>query len=41
MNTFIVFDLDETLGHFSQPYKFWYHLKKFLRLIKGVGISPI
>jgi hypothetical protein len=26
----VVFDLDETLGHFSQPYKFWYHLKKFL-----------
>ena len=26
----VVFDLDETIGHFSQPYKFWYHLKKFL-----------
>jgi len=26
----VVFDLDETLGHFSQPYKFWYNLKKFL-----------
>ena len=26
----IVFDLDETLGHFSQPYKFLNSLKKFL-----------
>tara|TARA_B110000483_G_scaffold126257_1_gene151679 strand:+ start:1533 stop:2261 length:729 start_codon:yes stop_codon:yes gene_type:complete len=26
----IVFDLDETLGHFSQPYKFWHSLKNFL-----------
>lgn len=26
----VVFDLDETIGHFSQPYKFWFHLKKFL-----------
>ena len=26
----VVFDLDETLGHFSQPYKFWFSLKKFL-----------
>tara|TARA_B100001778_G_C18574309_1_gene624131 strand:+ start:138 stop:929 length:792 start_codon:yes stop_codon:yes gene_type:complete len=26
----VVFDLDETLGHFSQPYKFWFNLKKFL-----------
>ena len=26
----IVFDFDETLGHFGQPYKFWYYLKKFL-----------
>ena len=26
----IVFDLDETLGYFGQPYKFWYNLKKFL-----------
>lgn len=26
----IVFDLDETLGDFGQPYKFWYHLKQFL-----------
>ena len=26
----IVFDLDETLGSFSQPYKFWYNLKNFL-----------
>ena len=29
-NYAIVFDLDETLGHFSQPYKFWNSLKKFL-----------
>ena len=26
----VVFDLDETIGHFSQPYRFWFHLKKFL-----------
>lgn len=26
----VVFDLDETLGNFSQPYKFWFNLKKFL-----------
>ena len=26
----VVFDLDETLGHFSQPYKFLNSLKKFL-----------
>ena len=26
----VVFDLDETIGNFSQPYKFWFHLKKFL-----------
>lgn len=26
----IVFDLDETVGHFGQPYTFWFHLKKFL-----------
>tara|TARA_Y100001970_G_scaffold269375_1_gene361776 strand:+ start:1842 stop:2732 length:891 start_codon:yes stop_codon:yes gene_type:complete len=27
----VVFDFDETLGQFSQPYKFWQTLKKFLR----------
>ena len=27
----VVFDLDETLGAFSQPYRFWYYLKKYLR----------
>jgi hypothetical protein len=26
----VVFDLDETLGHFSQPYRFWTRLKLFL-----------
>ena len=26
----IVFDFDETIGHFIQPYNFWYNLKKFL-----------
>tara|TARA_B110000305_G_C19314932_1_gene575903 strand:+ start:133 stop:921 length:789 start_codon:yes stop_codon:yes gene_type:complete len=26
----IVFDFDETLGYFSQPYKFLHYLKKFL-----------
>ena len=26
----VVFDFDETLGQFSQPSTFWYHLKKFL-----------
>ena len=28
----IVFDLDETIGHFNQPYNFWYFLKKFLNV---------
>ena len=27
----VVFDFDETIGSFYQPYKFWIHLKKFLK----------
>ena len=29
----VVFDFDETLGQFSQPSTFWYHLKNFLIMI--------
>ena len=26
----VAFDFDETIGHFTQPYRFWSHLKLFL-----------
>ena len=29
-NCLVVFDFDETLGHFTQPYRFWTQLKSFL-----------
>jgi hypothetical protein len=27
----VAFDFDETIGHFTQPYRFWNHLKHFLK----------
>jgi hypothetical protein len=27
----VVFDFDETIGDFTQPYRFWTHLKQFLK----------